>query len=79
MVYGQRERRLHFHRISPTATSVINIINTNLENFCQPGSTIVKNGKIENTQKSFNWGRGGGQIVNFWEKTPQVHLVIIRE
>ena len=22
---------------------------------------------------------GGGQIVNFWEKNPQVHLIIIRE
>ena len=22
---------------------------------------------------------GGGQIANFWKKTPQVHLIIIRE
>ena len=25
------------------------------------------------------WGGGGGQIANFGEKNPQVHLIIIRE
>ena len=24
-------------------------------------------------------GGGGGQIANFWQKKPQVHLIIIRE
>ena len=24
-------------------------------------------------------GVGGGQIANFWQKKPQVHLIIIRE
>ena len=24
-------------------------------------------------------GGGGGQIANFWQKNPQVHLIIIRE